>query len=121
MLAEVYWEPPEIRFMDTWGPSYPAIETNLAITTACLPALRPLLRKWFPNTFGNSSNEASGAIEERSYYAGGRSVNEESIRMQDFSRKRGNVRCGSNSTTESQKVLFTSAGIRRTTEVSRFE
>lgn len=121
MLAEQYWEPPEIRFMDTWGPTYAATETNLAIITACLPALRPLLRKWFPKTFGNSSNEGSGALDERSYYTGGRSVNEGSIRMQDFSHKRGNVRNGSNSTTESHEALTKSVGIRRTTNVSSFK
>lgn len=120
VLAEQYWEPPPTRFMDTWGPSYAAFETNLAITTACLPALRPLFRQWFPNTFGTSNIEESRASEGRSQYTGVGSGNERSIRMQDFSHKRGSARCGSNSTTGSQAPMVESAGIRRTTDVSRW-
>lgn len=29
-----------------------AIETNLAIITASLPALKPLFKRWFPSVFG---------------------------------------------------------------------
>ncbi|KAI1073655.1 hypothetical protein F5B20DRAFT_574650 [Whalleya microplaca] len=33
------------------------VEVNLAITAACAPALRPLVKSWFPTLFGGSSNE----------------------------------------------------------------
>lgn len=120
VLAEEYWEPPPIRFMNTWGPSYAAFETNLAITTACLPALRPLFRKWFPNMFSDAKNEESRASEGRSYNTTGGSGNNNSIRMRDFNHKRGNARCGSDSTAGSLEPIINSAGIRRTTEVGRF-
>lgn len=119
VLAEEYIEPSNIRFMETWGPSFAAFETNLAIITACLPALRPLFRKWFPNVFVDSSNEESGAAEEQTDHTGIESVNDRSIRMRDFSHKRGNVRCGSNSTAGSHEPILASAGIRKTTDVSR--
>ncbi|KAH6679925.1 hypothetical protein F5X68DRAFT_234448 [Plectosphaerella plurivora] len=34
---------------------YSNIEVNLAIICACIPALRPLFRRWFPGLFGGSS------------------------------------------------------------------
>lgn len=114
-MTETYFEP-DGRFMDSWGPSYGAIETSLAIITACLPALLPLLRAWFPQLFRNSRSQAS---QGRRYYPQRRNENEASIRMQDFSHKRGNLRFGSNSTAESHEQLFTSAGIRKTTDVGR--
>lgn len=120
MLAEEYFEPPKIRFMQTWGPSFAPFETNLAIITACLPALRPLFRAWFPNVFVNSSNQESRAAEEQHDHTGIGSGNDRSIMMRDFSHQRGNARCGSNSTTESHEQLFKSAGIRRTTDVGHF-
>ncbi|KAI7782625.1 hypothetical protein LA080_013113 [Diaporthe eres] len=118
VLAEQYFEPPPTRLMDTWGPSYAAFETNLAITTACLPALRPLFREWFPNTFGLSNIEESRASEGRSHYTGVGSGNERSIRMEDLSHKRGNARWGGNSTTGTTAPMMESAGIRRTTDGS---
>ncbi|KAG6353988.1 hypothetical protein INS49_004959 [Diaporthe citri] len=117
VLAEEYFEPPKIRFMQTWGPSFAPFETNLAIITACLPALRPLFRKWFPNVFVSSSNEESRAAEEQRDHTGVGSGNDRSITMRDFSHKRGNVRCGSNSTAGSHEPIIDSAGIRKTTDI----
>jgi len=42
-----------------------AIETNLAIITASAPALRPLLRAWFPKLFRVDRDEVVGNTERR--------------------------------------------------------
>ncbi|KAF2969157.1 hypothetical protein GQX73_g4431 [Xylaria multiplex] len=42
-----------------------AIETNLAIITASAPALRPLLRTWFPRLFRVDRDEVVGNTERR--------------------------------------------------------
>ncbi|KAI1265144.1 hypothetical protein F5Y18DRAFT_427266 [Xylariaceae sp. FL1019] len=42
-----------------------AIETNLALITASAPALRPLLRSWFPSLFGVGRDEVVGNTERR--------------------------------------------------------
>ncbi|KAH9211450.1 hypothetical protein DL95DRAFT_464881 [Leptodontidium sp. 2 PMI_412] len=57
-LIEISYHPAkdfnyDIRFC------YSAVETNLAIITASGPALRPLLKSWFPNVFGTFSSGTS--------------------------------------------------------------
>jgi hypothetical protein len=42
-----------------------AIETNLALITASAPALRPLLRAWFPKLFRVDRDEVVGNTERR--------------------------------------------------------
>jgi hypothetical protein len=42
-----------------------AIETNLALITASAPALRPLLRAWFPKLFRVDRDEVIGNTERR--------------------------------------------------------
>lgn len=111
-MTEAYFEP-KVPFRETWGPSINGIETSLAIVTANLPALRPLLRTWFPRLFRSA---ASSESERR--YAEGSTANERSLKMRDLSHRRPDDRCGSDSTTESQEQIFPSAGIRRTTDVS---
>ena len=127
VLAEQYWEPPKIRFMNTWGPSYSAIETNLAIVTACLPAMLPLLRTWFPRLFGNSSNGGSGPFQQqqqqrrrrwRRYSDEGRRGNESGVMMQGLCHTRAELHGGSKSPTDSREEMLKSPGIRMTTDVS---
>ncbi|KAI1337819.1 hypothetical protein F5Y15DRAFT_145016 [Xylariaceae sp. FL0016] len=42
-----------------------AIETNLVLITASAPALRPLLRAWFPKLFNVDRDKVEGATERR--------------------------------------------------------
>ena len=59
-----------------------AIETNLAIITASAPALRPLLRSWFPRLFKALALDrdqllaegAAGATARRAFFFGGAST-----------------------------------------------
>ncbi|KAI3393106.1 hypothetical protein diail_4735 [Diaporthe ilicicola] len=116
-FSHFFWNP-EYDFTNTWGPSYSAIEVNLAITAACIPALRPLLRTWFPRLFRTSSSKQSGSYQKHRYYAEGRSGNDRSIRMQNMGHTRANVRGGRDSPTDSQEEMFKSAGIMKTTNVN---
>lgn len=42
---------PTYDFMNTWSCAYSQIESDLAIISACAPALRPLLARWCPRLF----------------------------------------------------------------------
>ncbi|KAH7317726.1 CFEM domain-containing protein [Rhexocercosporidium sp. MPI-PUGE-AT-0058] len=66
-LIEINYHPAkdytyDIRFC------YSAVETNLAIITASGPALRPLLKSWFPSVFGtlHSDGTSQGAYSSKS-------------------------------------------------------
>ncbi|TGO37243.1 hypothetical protein BHYA_0102g00290 [Botrytis hyacinthi] len=58
MMVTVFFNPPP--FNSTRGISFvtSAIEINLAIITASAPALKPVMRQWFPKLFGSSSDGA---------------------------------------------------------------
>ncbi|KAK1990447.1 hypothetical protein LX36DRAFT_592576 [Colletotrichum falcatum] len=43
-------------FRMTIGDTYSTIEVNLSIIATCIPALRPLFRKWMPGLFSNKSS-----------------------------------------------------------------
>lgn len=122
-LTDTYVDPlPNNRWMQTWGPAYGPLETSIAIITACLPVMYPLLRRWFPRVFGGpGSGKRSGAEKEgRTGYAAGRGKVEDegSMRMRDFSQRRGSVHLWSDSNAESNEELFKPAGIIKTTHVS---
>ncbi|GJC92583.1 hypothetical protein ColKHC_01409 [Colletotrichum higginsianum] len=59
------------------GDTYSAIEVNLSIIAACIPALRPLFRRWMPGMFSNKSsadnagyNSGAGGGQYARYGAG---------------------------------------------------
>lgn len=87
----------------------------MAIMTACLPTLSPLLRKWFPRLFRNSRRSGS---EQNRYCERGENGKERAVKLQDFSHQRPNTRSVSNSATQSQERILDPAGIRKTTDVS---
>lgn len=123
VFAELYVEPStDSNFLQSWGPTYGPLETNIAIMTACLPVMYPLLRRWFPRVFGGPSSGKRSAAEkqERSGYAARaiRAGEEGSIRMQDFGQRRGSVHLWSDSNAGSNEELFKPAGILKTTHVS---
>ncbi|KAH8203327.1 hypothetical protein TruAng_002523 [Truncatella angustata] len=64
---------PAFNFNNSWGPTCAGIETNLAIVTACVPALRPLLVKWLPQYFKGKTTQdgpSCGASERLGRNAG---------------------------------------------------
>lgn len=115
-FSHFFWDP-GYDFTNTWGPSYSAIEINLAITAACIPALRPLLRRWFPQLFRNSSSNQSGPYQKQRYYGEGRSANSRSIQLHNIGQTRADIRSGAESPTESQEEMVNSNGIMKTTNV----
>lgn len=118
-FSHFFWDP-SYDFANTWGPSYSAIEINLAITAACIPALRPLLRRWFPHLFRSASSSGqSGPYHQKQRYYGqeGRSANSKSIRLESIGQTRADVRSGARSPTDSQERIFGSNGIVKTTNV----
>ncbi|TGO20317.1 hypothetical protein BPAE_0311g00080 [Botrytis paeoniae] len=58
MMITVFFNPLPVD--STRGISFvtSAIEINLAIITASAPALKPMMRQWFPKLFGSSSDDA---------------------------------------------------------------
>ncbi|KAK1482094.1 hypothetical protein CCUS01_15844 [Colletotrichum cuscutae] len=52
---------------DGIGDTYSAIEVNLSIIAACVPALRPLFRKWMPGMFSNKSSADNAGYNSSQY------------------------------------------------------
>ncbi|OHE93120.1 hypothetical protein CORC01_11609 [Colletotrichum orchidophilum] len=52
---------------DGIGDTYSAIEVNLSIIAACVPALRPLFRKWMPGIFSNKSSADNAGYNSSQY------------------------------------------------------
>ncbi|PVH78373.1 hypothetical protein DL98DRAFT_397420, partial [Cadophora sp. DSE1049] len=124
----------DIRF------TYSAVETNLAIITASGPALRPLLKAWFPNVFGSLTSGASrGPYGSKSKMGASRDAmkshintskgntltskngskspfGNSSFAMKDL--KRGTSEIRSQSPSGSEEEIMTYNGIVRTTEVN---
>ncbi|EXK29191.1 hypothetical protein FOXG_09789 [Fusarium oxysporum f. sp. lycopersici 4287] len=106
--------------LPVWG----AVETNLAIICASVPALRPLFRRWFPALFGGSSDAPSGTpyggrYANNSRGTGGiRSHNHDDIRLKDLRVSRTqHTEIRSVSPTGSEEEIMTYNGIMRTTNV----
>ncbi|KAG4443305.1 hypothetical protein IFR05_001249 [Cadophora sp. M221] len=140
-LIEISYHPAkdfnyDIRFC------YSAVETNLAIITASGPALRPLLKSWFPNIFGtlSSGTTSRGPYGSKSMMGASRDAMKShnnntskgntmssksgmksqfgttSFAMKDL--KRGTSEIRSSSPSGSEEEIMTYNGIVRTTEVN---
>lgn len=125
LFTAAYYDDEAPTFTVTWGPSLNTLETSLAIMTASLPTLSPLLRAWFPRLFRNMrrSGGGGGANEQRRRYyntshSGSGAKDRAVVQMSDFSHRQNARRTTSESTTESQEGIFKHAGIRKTTDVS---
>ena len=116
----------DIRFV------YSSAETNLAIVTACAPAMRPLLKTWFPKIFSSLSGDTSGRPYGSKYGKSGgtqdalksqtakqsskHSYGNNSFAMKDMKgAKRTEIREAS--PTASEEQIMTYNGIVRTTEI----
>jgi hypothetical protein len=86
-----------------------AIETNLFLITASAPALRPLLRAWFPKIFGVGRDEVDGATERR--VIGTSAARTRLTRMKSLAALR------SQSPTASQEETMTFDGIVRRSDI----
>ncbi|KAL6916878.1 hypothetical protein FSHL1_008448 [Fusarium sambucinum] len=107
--------------LPVWG----AIETNIAIISASIPALRPLFRRWFPALFGGSSGVTSGTPYGDRYVNsargthGLRSHNHDNIHLKDLRGARNQrTEIRSVSPTGSEEEIMTYNGIMRTTNIN---
>lgn len=114
-FANFFWNP-GYDFTNSWGPSYSSIEPNVAIFAACIPALRPLLRNWFPRIFSQSSSKQTGSYQKQRDYGNPRSGIARSIQLHDMGQTRAEIRSGL-SRDNSQDEINTSTGIMMTTMV----
>ncbi|GKU07530.1 cfem protein [Fusarium langsethiae] len=107
--------------LPVWG----AVETNIAIICASIPALRPLFRRWFPALFGGSSGVTSGTPYSDRYgnstrgTHGLRSHNHDNIHLKDLRGARNQrTEIRSVSPTGSEEEIMTYNGIMRTTNIN---
>ncbi|KAK4202369.1 hypothetical protein QBC40DRAFT_263419 [Triangularia verruculosa] len=108
------------------------VEANIAIVTACAPALRPLFRMWMPVLFGGTTERYANKYTPNSklpYYAdqsNTRGANGTGMRGDDVNLKTlkstkmrdGHTECRSASPSGSEEEIMTYNGIMRTTDVS---
>lgn len=119
---------PTHDFMNTWGPAYSQIESDLAIITACAPALRPLLGRWFPSLFQSehslggaadyrgSNTFGGGAKASRSRTGrGGRGPAADAFQLRDMGSTRTEIR--GHSPDGSDEEIMTPSGIMKKTQV----
>lgn len=97
-----------------------ALETNLAIITASAPAMKPLLKRWFPSLFNSTSHDAyqSGygpsGVQRRSMGTGLKSGHG-GYGLKDM---KGRSEITSNARHGSTEQIMTMDGIKMTTDVS---
>ncbi|KAL1875873.1 hypothetical protein Daus18300_003064 [Diaporthe australafricana] len=113
---------PTFDYINSWGPAYAGIETNLAIVTASVPALRPLFAKWMPQYFRNNSsgeeaypNTESGRAD-RSKESRITRADRNTFQLKDMGETHTEIR--GYSPDGSEEEIMTYNGIVRTTQVS---
>lgn len=120
---------PTFIYTNSWGPALSMIETNLAIITACVPALRPLFVIWLPRWFRNKSSGEGGAYPTSGFDGttrktlGTRKTTGPRSTSQAFEMEsRGGIHTEirGHSPTGSEEEIMTYNGIIRTTNVSQF-
>lgn len=105
-----------------------AVETNLAVISCSMPALRPLLSRWYPtlSLSGDTSRYADGRIYGSSRRAGGSSKAQPSgargshYILKDLhpSWKQNRTEIRGLSPTGSEEEIMPNTGILRTTDVN---
>ncbi|KAK6220974.1 cfem domain-containing protein [Colletotrichum tabaci] len=100
------------------------IEVNLAIFSACVPALRPLFRRWMPKLFGGgTTHKKSDRTDYYDNYATGSrrkhagTQGEDDIILREMRSKGHRAEIRSVSPTGSEEGIMTYNGIVRTTNV----
>lgn len=112
---------PTFDYTNSWGPAYAGIETNLAIVTASVPALRPLFARWLPQYFRNKSSgeEAYPATEsgrvDRSKESRITRADRNTFQLKDMGETHTEIR--GYSPDGSEEEIMTYNGIVRTTHV----
>ena len=102
-----------------------AVEINLAVICCSMPALRPLLTRWFPKLFGNSSGNSSepqNGVYGSMTFGGTKQSGSNAPRSMNYalkelhtSRKTNRTEIRGDSPTGSEEEIMTYNGILRTT------
>lgn len=99
-----------------------AVEINLAVICCSMPALRPLLTRWFPKLFGNTSGNSSEPQGAAYGYAGTKQSGSNAPRSINYalkdlhtSRKANRTEIRGVSPSGSEEEIMTYNGILRTT------
>lgn len=122
-MDESYFPAEENRYFSHIGPFLGTIEVNLAIANACLPALRPLFKKWIPGTLTSdskpyayptaSSRRQTGHSQRRRGPGNSYAIALKSI----SSTRQAHTQCRSISPAGSEREIMTYDGIMRKTDV----
>ncbi|KAJ0331033.1 hypothetical protein COL922a_012045 [Colletotrichum nupharicola] len=124
LIYRLFYVPPDPNkdpFYDI-GVTYCVVEVNLAIISACAPALRPMFRKWWPKLFGGISSGKTSALK----YYGNSSRPRNTVRDNDnitlkdkrMTRSQHHAEIRSTSPSGSEEEIMTYNGIIRTTNVN---
>ncbi|KAF6829718.1 hypothetical protein CPLU01_07800 [Colletotrichum plurivorum] len=106
------------------GLVYSTVEVNLAIFSACVPALRPLFRRWMPGLFGGTTKKTSGAAGYYGRYGigtprDGTGVREDdNFALKDMRSRAHRTEIRGASPTGSEEEIMTYNGIVQTTNVN---
>ncbi|KAK7402428.1 hypothetical protein QQX98_011817 [Neonectria punicea] len=100
---------------------YSTIEVNLAIISASVPALRYLVRNWFPRLFGSTAKGKYNTSGNVYYGANSRTAprTTDVIGLKDIRGSRHHTEIRSDSPTGSEEEIMTYNGIIRTMDVSQ--
>lgn len=107
---------------------YSSVEVNLAILTATIPTLRPLMRKWFPSLFGGTSANTSanryygsgyGSRSRGAHTLDSRHDDSNGMTLKDLRSSRiHQTEITSGSPNSSEEEIIRYPGIMRTTDVN---
>lgn len=100
---------------------YSTIEVNLAIVSASVPALRYLVRNWFPKLFGSTAKGKYNTSGNVYYGPNSRTAprTTDVIGLKDIRSGRHHTEIRSDSPTGSEEEIMTYNGIIRTMDVSQ--
>ncbi|KAF7553344.1 hypothetical protein G7Z17_g3728 [Cylindrodendrum hubeiense] len=121
-IMEVYYKPggaDDFHYSITIV--YSTIEVNLAIISASVPALRYLVRNWFPRLFGSTAKGKYNTSGNMYYGTNSRTAprTADGIGLKDMRSVRHHTEIRSESPTGSEEEIMTYNGIIRTMDVSQ--
>ncbi|KAH8736176.1 hypothetical protein BGZ61DRAFT_339546 [Ilyonectria robusta] len=121
-IMKIYYEPGGANdFHYSITIVYSTIEVNLAIVSASVPALRYLVRNWFPKLFGSTAKGNYNTSGNVYYGSNSRSAprTTDVIGLKDIRSGRHHTEIRSDSPTGSEEEIMTYNGIIRTMDVSQ--
>jgi hypothetical protein len=132
LIVRAFFYPPSKDYTYTIGFTTSAMETNIAVITASVPAMKPLFKRWFPRLFSSAS--ASGYTDQYGRSTGGNKYGRKSTKAShslkhksasrsglapfELKNMRGLTEIQSSNRGDSEEEIMTYDGIIKTTNVS---